>query len=147
MDLAHEYVVPGPAADQEIQVTAILISFAVSVVYQHLNLFPFRKPLVRLEHCRSRDTQHGMPASYVVVRANYLRQAQLKVVQIDIGATTIPRQKLATPILRIEVAESRLPTALAVLFYRSLPVIVAFLTVLLAADVTIAGPRTGTLYA
>ena len=101
MRLAPEDVVKGAPADHEVHMAAIGVSLAVAGVRQHLNAVARPAARVGAVERASHDAQHRVPCRHVIDCGDYLRQAKLDMIQIDVSACAVAGKKAPAHILRI----------------------------------------------
>ena len=75
---------------------------AVAVVREELDPLPRRPPRVHARLRPGRDLQHRVPIRDVVVRGQHLGNTEFQMVEVDVRAATVRRQKRAPKILRVK---------------------------------------------
>jgi len=75
---------------------------AVAVIGHHMNLPALGQFGIHLRLRARRDLQHPIPGRHVIAGGEHLRKTDFEMVEIDVSAAAISRQKGSHPILRIE---------------------------------------------
>lgn len=89
------------AANHEIQMAAVGIALPIAVVDQDLYAAVASKALVGAAESGPRDAKHAVPGRDVIEGADDFREAQLSVIEVDVGGSPVARKKAAAYVLRI----------------------------------------------